>query len=135
MSNGYEELLKRALENLPVKKPDERFELPRANVMIAGRITTLKNFSDIVKTLRREPKHLAKYLFKELAAPGEIKNSELVLQGKFSSGIINSKIENYAEEYVYCHECGKPDTVIVKINRLDQIKCEACGARRPAKHI
>ena len=69
------------------------------------------------------------------ATPGEIKGNELVLQGKFSSFVINSKIANYAEEYLYCQECGKPDTVIVKQDRLEVIKCEACGARRPAKHI
>lgn len=131
----YEELLKRARQNLPVKKGGERFELPLAIVLVTGRLTIIKNFLDVAKTLRREPKHLAKYLFKELAVPGEIKGSELVLQGRFTATIVNSKIKNYSEEFVFCHECGKPDTVIVKVDRLEQIKCEACGARRPAKHL
>lgn len=131
----YKELLKKARANLPVKKGGARFEMPRASVLITGRLTTVKNFSDLVRMLRRDPKHMAKYLFKELAVPGEMKNSELVLQGKFSSSVINSKVENYAEEFVYCRECGKPDTALVKTDRIEQIKCEACGARRPARHI
>ncbi|MBI2578241.1 MAG: translation initiation factor IF-2 subunit beta [Candidatus Aenigmarchaeota archaeon] len=131
----YKELLKKARANLPVKKGDARFEMPRASVLITGRLTTVKNFSDLAKILRRDAKHVSKYLFKELAVPGDIKGGELVLQGKFSSSVINGKIENYAEEFVYCHECGKPDTVVVKTDRIEQIKCEACGARRPARHI
>ncbi|MBI4018369.1 MAG: translation initiation factor IF-2 subunit beta [Candidatus Aenigmarchaeota archaeon] len=131
----YRELLKKARANLPARKGDVRFEMPRASVYVTGRMTTVKNFAEIVKALRREPKHMAKYLFKELATPGEIKGGELVLQGIFSSFVINSKVENYAEEFVYCHECGKPDTSFVRTDRIEQIKCEACGARRPAPQV
>ena len=41
--------------------------------------------SEIVKAIRRDPQHLAKYLFKELAVPGSA-GQELVLQGKIDDG-------------------------------------------------
>ena len=33
--------------------------------------------------------------------------------------------------YVVCTECGRPDTKIVKEDRVMVLECEACGARRP----
>ena len=34
------------------------------------------------------------------------------------------------KEFVYCKECGKPDTKLIKDERKYYIKCEACGAKR-----
>jgi translation initiation factor 2 subunit 2 len=103
-------------------------------VQVIGRQTYVKNFNEIAKVLRRDSKHMAKFLFKELAAPGSLGN-ELILQGKFSSDIINKRVEDYVKEFVYCHECRKPDTNLVKSGRVVFLKCEACGARRSVKHV
>jgi len=131
----YEDMLKRAKKNLPEMKTGGRFELPRANVINIKRQTFVKNFADVAKTLRREPNHLAKFLFKELAIPGSIRGSELVLQGKVPSSIVNQRIKDYAEEYVICKECGKPDTSMTKEGGITTVRCEACGARRTFKGI
>ena len=36
----------------------------------------------------------------------------------------------YAEQYVMCAECGKPDTQIVTKDGANYLKCTACGAQR-----
>ena len=131
----YSELLKRAKSELPdLKKMEERFEIPRA-VVQTGKQTLIKNFSEIAKTLRRDPKYIAKFLFKELAVPGSIRNGELLLQGRIYPDLIDQRIEEYVKEFVFCHECGKADTVIEKSDRMLFIRCEACGARKTARHL
>ena len=133
---GYEELLKKAKENMPrLDEERGRFEIPEALVSTAGRQTMIKNFADIAKSLRREPKHIAKFLLNELAVPGSVGENGLMLQGKVSKEIISQKIISYAKEFVFCQECGKPDTAIIKSGRLLLIKCEACGARKPSRSI
>lgn len=126
----YEELLKRAKANLPEYNSSARFEIPKPVAHQSGRQTFIRNFLDIAKTLRREPKHIAKYLSKELATPGVLKGSELVLQAKISAYMIEQRINDYVKDFVLCHECGKPDTNIIEEKQFSFIKCEACGARR-----
>jgi translation initiation factor 2 subunit 2 len=131
----YKELLARAKKNMPHAEEKARFEMPSANVYVSKRQTTIKNFSDVAKSLRRDPKHLAKFLFKELAAPGNIVGDELVLQSKISPSIINQRIKDYTGEFVLCKECGKPDTSMIKKDYFVVIKCEACGAQRTLKNV
>lgn len=130
METDYEKLLKRAQANLPQRPQAGRFEVPAPVVQQSGKQTCVRNFAEIAGTLRREPKHIAKYLFKELAIPGALKGGELVLQAKAGYSMIDRRIKDYVKEYVLCHECGKPDTNIVEEGGIAFIKCEACGARR-----
>ena len=127
---NYEEMLKRAVKNLPTRT-ESRFEVPVASISVGKKQTSIKNFSDIVKVVRREPGDVAKYLFKELAVPGSVKGSELILQAKVPTALINQRIKEYVKDFVICKECGKPDTVLQKVNNYTFIKCEACGAKRP----
>ena len=126
----YMDLLEKAKKNLPEMSSNERFEIPHAVVNQIGKYTIIKNFSEIVKALRRDPIHIARFLFKELAIPGAIKSNELVLQGRVSSSLINQRIQEYVKGFVLCRECGKVDTIIKKSGRLYFIKCEVCGASR-----
>ncbi|HLD83957.1 MAG TPA: translation initiation factor IF-2 subunit beta [archaeon] len=130
----YSEMLKRAREKIPKAENKERFEIPVAEVA-TGKQTSIKNFTEIAKALRRDPKHLAKFLFKELAAPGSTRGTELLLQGKFYPGPIKQRIEEYAKEYVFCQECGKPDTNLGEEGKIVTIKCEACGARKTGRKL
>ena len=131
----YLKLLKRAKENMPeLKKEGERFEIPKADV-VTGKQTVIKNFLDISKTLRRDPKHIAKFLFKEMAVPGSINGNELVLQGRIVPSMINQRVVEYTKEFVFCNECGKADTMVQKTDRTLILKCEACGARRSLRVI
>lgn len=133
---NYENLLESALQKMPKKLQEkDRFQIPQAVTEIQGNKTLIRNFADISATLRRETVHLAKYLFKELATPGNIQGSALILQRKLTTNFIQEKIASYVKGFVYCKICGEPDTKFVKEGRITFIQCDACGARSPYKHI
>ena len=112
----------------------ERFEIPKAIGHMQGNRTIISNFLQIASYLRREVEHLLKYVLKELATPGEIKKSgALILGTKVPASRINEKIRQYANEFVLCLECGKPDTQIVREGELTYMKCTACGAKNFVK--
>jgi translation initiation factor 2 subunit 2 len=132
----YEQLLERALQQTPkIVKETSRFQVPKAEVTVAGSQTLLKNLRSIASTLNREPEHLARFLLKELAAAGAFKEGMLVLHGRFSQEAIQSRIEQYVKEFVICRECGKPDTRIEKVGKVPVLRCEACGARNPVRSV
>ena len=133
---SYEDMLKEAIEKIPPSvKKESRLEVPKPQVIYQGNRTFLLNFSDICDSLRRDPKHLAKFLFRELAKPGNIDGNRLVFQGKVERGLLEKKIENYIKEFVYCKECKRPDTQLIKEDRIIFMKCEACGAKQPVRKI
>lgn len=133
---NYEELLKRARSQLPEDVfKDVRFEIPPAESFVEGSRTIVKNFRDIAKIIDRDVQYFAKYVMRELGTAGDVEGSRLILQGKFGNYLIKSKIQDFVDEYVLCHECGKPDTKIVKEGRIHFLKCTACGAMKPIKLI
>ncbi len=127
-------MLKKGAENLP-KKTDfkERFEMPKVLGHIQGNRTVISNFVQIANAFGRPVEHMLKYILKELATPGELQNNLLILGTKIGSERINQKIQQYAEEFVICRECGKPDTKIEKEGEFTFIKCMVCGAKKPVK--
>ncbi len=131
---SYEEMLKRARQNIPEKAlKSERFEIPKAEGHIQGSKTIITNFKDIASQFRRAPEHLLKYLQRELATPALIEGPRLVLGRTLNSGLINSKIEQYAKDFVLCSQCNKPDTEIIKEDKVLVLKCTACGAKHPIR--
>ena len=135
MHMDYKKMLQDVRKNLPeVVFLKERFEIPKALGHVQGNRTIISNFLQIASTLRRDVNHFLKYVLKELATPGEIKKSgALILGTKISASRINEKIRQYANEFVLCFECGKPDTKIEKEDNLTYIKCTACGAKNIVK--
>ena len=131
----YKKILEDIRKNLPEAVfLKERFEIPKALGHIQGNRTIISNFLQIASTLRRDVVHLLKYVLKELATPGEIKKSgALILGTKVPASRINDKIRQYANDFVLCFECGKPDTQIVKEDGLTYMKCTACGAKNIVK--
>ncbi len=136
MDEDYEQLLDRALEQVPKAVFESaRFQIPEADAVTAGNRTVLRNFRTIATTLNRDPDHLAKYLLKELGAAGEVKGAQASFQGKFSKDTVNERIKRYAEEFVLCRECGKPDTKLERRERVYILRCEACGARTSVRGV
>ncbi len=132
--DNYEKLLDKAYENVKqIDKSSERFEIPKIKGYFSGKKTILTNISQIVSYLRRNPEHFQKFLLKELAIPGQKEGDNLVLNIRISSEKINSKIQQYAKEFVLCRECGKPDTEIIKEDRVSFLHCLACGAKHPVR--
>ncbi|MDD2439508.1 MAG: translation initiation factor IF-2 subunit beta [Methanosarcinaceae archaeon] len=130
----YEELLDRAIARLPdVETTDARFVIPEPKVFAEGKTTILDNFGNIANILNRDPDHIMKYLTRELGTAGKIDGSRAVFQGRFMRSQIANNIQAYVDEYVICSECGRPDTQIVKVDRVLILQCSACGAHRPVK--
>ena len=131
----YKEMLKKGREELPESvKQTERFEMPKVRGHIQGNKTVISNFQQIAQTLRREVSHLLKFVLKELATPGEIKKTGVLILGrKIGSATINEKIAKYAKEYVICPECNRPDTKLEKEDKIMFMRCMACGAKKPVK--
>ena len=131
----YKKMLEDARKSLPeVVFIKERFEIPKVLGHMQGNRTIVSNFLQIASALRRDVNHLLKYVLKELATPGEIKKSgALILGTKVSASRINEKIRQYANEFVLCLECGKPDTKIEREGELNYLKCTACGAKNFVK--
>jgi len=131
---NYEELLEEAYRK--IKKTDissNRFEIPKIEGHFEGRKTVLTNFSQIAAHLRRKPEHFQKFLLKELAASGQIESDRLVLNIKVPSAKINHKIEEYVNEFVLCRECKKPDTELIRKDRINFVHCLACGAKHSVR--
>jgi len=131
---NYESLLDTAYERMPKEtQSGERFKVPRVNGHIQGNRTVISNFYQIADALGRKPQHLLKYVLRELATPGELTKSALIIGTKISASRVNEKIERYAREFVMCSECKKPDTKLVKVDGVISMKCSACGARRAVR--
>jgi translation initiation factor 2 subunit 2 len=131
---SYEDMLNKAMEKLPKKmEKKDRFEIPEVICIAEGNKTLFKNFGDILSVLRRDAKHLSKYLLKELATPGTVQGGTLILQRRVSGNMIQDKITTYVKEFVYCKECGEPDTKIIREDRVSFLVCEACGCRYPLR--
>jgi translation initiation factor 2 subunit 2 len=131
---NYGKLLEKAKSSLPeIKESTERFEIPKVTGHIQGNKTIISNFADIVKTFNRDQSHLLKYLLKELASPGNLDGPRLILGRKISSSLINAKLEQYAQEFVLCRICKKPDTILKREERITVMKCTACGAKNPVR--
>ena len=133
---SYGDMLKEAEEKLPKEtKEKKRLEIPRPQVLIQGNQTFITNFDEIVTVMRRDPKHFSKFLFRELAKPGHIDGKRLVLQGKVYPKLVEKKLESYIKEFLYCKECNRPDTKLVKEGRITLMVCEACGAKQTVRNI
>ncbi len=128
----YDLLLERAFDNLPneIQKKSIRLKIPKPIVMTTGKKTTIKNFYSITSIINRDPKHVLKFLTKELASPGYLSDKTAIFQGNFSNDFIFEKINYYIKNFVICKECNKPDTELIKEKNNYVIKCEACGTKR-----
>ncbi len=132
--DSYEKLLDNAYGKVKqVSGNNDRFEIPPVEGHFEGRKTILSNFFQIATHLRRSPEHFQKFILKELAASGQKEGDRLVLNIKVPSAKINSKVEQYAKEFVLCKECGKPDTQLIKEDRITFLHCLACGAKHSVR--
>jgi len=80
--------------------------------------------------LHRQPKHLLDFLLAELGTSGSVDgNNQLIIKGRFQQKQIENVLRRYIKEYVTCHTCRSPDTILQKDTRLFFLQCETCGSR------
>lgn len=133
---NYKELLKRAQSQLPEEKGSgERFEVPRVRSFGVGMRTIIHNFKEIADALNRDPKHLMKFFTNEMATAGTLEETRATFQGKFPHNTLVRLMEIYAENFVRCPVCKRPDTKITKEKRISFLVCEACGAKSSVKSV
>ncbi len=136
MSFNYDDLLKRAREQMPdVQAKKERLEIPRIQIQTVGMRTTIANFKEIADALDRDPQHLLKFLTREMATAATFHDSRAIFQGKFRSDSFERLIQRYLDGYVVCPVCKRPDTKLVKEKRLAFLVCNACGAKSAIKQL
>uniref|UniRef100_G1RG84 Eukaryotic translation initiation factor 2 subunit 2 n=1 Tax=Nomascus leucogenys TaxID=61853 RepID=G1RG84_NOMLE len=132
-----DELLNRVFNIMREKNPDmvagekRKFVMkPPQVVRVGTKKTSFVNFTDICKLLHRQPKHLLAFLLAELGTSGSIDgNNQLVIKGRFQQKQIENVLRRYIKEYVTCHTCRSPDTILQKDTRLYFLQCETCHSR------
>jgi translation initiation factor 2 subunit 2 len=131
---GYEEQLDRALEETPdIQGSGPRFSLPDPEVRQEGNVTVYENFQATLDTLDRADTHVMKYLQNDLGTSANIdERGRLRLTGEFRQSRVREAMEEYADGYVRCAECGLPDTKLETESGAEIVRCEACGARSSA---
>jgi translation initiation factor 2 subunit 2 len=130
----YLELLDRAFQKIPEGFHDtERWKIPTIKLEFEGKNSIILNFKEIVDNIKRDEKHLFKYILQEVGTAGEIKGNKAILKGKQKQRTLDHLIETYCDYYVICKTCLKPDTMILKEGRSHMLVCQACGTRRPVK--
>ncbi|KAL9904983.1 eukaryotic translation initiation factor 2 subunit 2 [Glossina fuscipes] len=133
----YDELLKRVFEIILDKNPEmaggrkPKFVMRPPQVLRVGtKKTSFANFMDIARTLHRLPKHLLDFLLAELGTSGSMDgNQQLIIKGRFQPKQIENVLRRYIKEYVTCHTCRSPETILQKDTRLFFLQCESCGSR------
>jgi len=130
----YDEQLSRALDETPgIAAGGERFEVPDPVVRTEGNVTVYENFQETVDRLDRDESLVLRYLQTDLGTSAGIdERGRARLTGSFDAGRIGEAIEDFADAYVRCPECGLPDTRLVEQNGAEMIRCDACGALSPA---
>lgn len=133
----YDELLTRVFDIIREKNPDmvagekKKFVMRPPQVLKVGtRKSSFANFSDICRLLHRQPKHVLAFLLAELGTSGSVDgNNQLIIKGRYNQKQIENVLRRYIKEYVTCHTCRSPDTLLQKDTRIFFLQCETCGSR------
>ena len=127
---NYEELLQKARTELPLETSSgERFEIPKVKGHIQGNKTIISNLAQIASSLSRPLELLVKYLEKQLATKGLVEGNFVIFNSKIPASKINTRIEQFTDQFVICKQCGKPETKLSKDTGVFFISCQACGAK------
>lgn len=136
MLRPYIELLNRIKGQLRVDTSlvTRRLNVPEPDIVTTGNRTILRNFSEIARSLNRDPRHVLMKVAKELGTAMTLDpEGRAIIFGKKDMASIKNVINYYIKLYVLCPVCGSPDTKLVKERKITFIVCEACGARTPIK--
>jgi len=133
----YDELLNRVFDIMRLKNPEmvsgtkQKFVMrPPQVVRVGTKKSSFVNFMEICKLLHRHQKHLLDFLLSELGTSGSIDgNNQLIIKGRFQQKQIENVLRRYIKEYVTCHTCRSPNTLLQKDSRIFFLQCEACGSR------
>ena len=128
----YEKMLNSAFEKVKSCEFCDRFEIKKAEWHVQGKKTILNNFMNISNCLRKnDADNFAKFLSRELAELTEREGDRLIFNKVINSpSIIDEKIRKYADTFIVCSNCKKPDTNIIEENGKKFLRCMACGFKK-----
>jgi translation initiation factor 2 subunit 2 len=142
-SYEYGFLLTRFYDRLRTNNQDlvvrKRHVMKPPHVLKIGTSKTLwANFPEICELMKRKPDHVYAFFLAELGTTGSIDGSgRFVIKGKYIAKDIERLLRKYISEYVTCHMCKNPNTVISRdpVSRLYFVNCESCGCSRSVSQI
>lgn len=132
----YDALLDRLYSRLPQRKSSKAYDIPQLELEYIGDHVVIRNFGYVCERLRREPRIVARFLLKELGAPGSLseKNVLTIYRNIKAQSIIN-QYNRFLEMYVKCPTCKSYDTELIREGKIWYIRCLACGAVTSIKAV
>lgn len=121
----YDVLLKRLYMNHVPHKTKIVIRPPVVS-RLGSRKTGVLNFKYIYQTLRRDKRHMLKYVGCELGAKCSIDiDDNLIIVGRFSEAQVQSIIKQYIKIFVLCKSCKSVETLLLP----KKIYCDTCQAQ------
>jgi len=132
----YIEMLEKIKNLIPQEsEQEERFNPVEPRVSFEKRRSIIGNFREVAQSLQREPKFMASFFGKEIAAPAIYNDPRLIIQTKVNPRSLKEVWRKFLRKYVICPACGGPDSKLTKMKRILTIKCEVCGVNTPVEAI
>eukprot|EP00056_Hartaetosiga_gracilis_P017456 m.7312 g.7312 ORF g.7312 m.7312 type:complete len:312 (-) comp5718_c0_seq1:52-987(-) len=135
-SFSYEDLLDNVFEIIKDSRPKgndetEKIVIVPPNIARMGvKKTGFSNFVQVCKMLHRDRDHVLSFLHAELGTTSSMDQQEcLILKGRYQQRDIERVLRAYIKEYVTCHTCNSPKTLLTKQARLHFLQCETCKSR------
>ncbi len=133
---SYDELLDRLYSKLPMRKSSRAYDIPQLELEYIGEHVIIRNFGYVCERIRRDPRIVARFLLKELGAPGSVdeKNVLIIYKNIKAQSIVN-QYNRFLETYVKCPTCKSYDTELRREGKIWYIRCLACGAIASIKPV
>ncbi|BFU21247.1 translation initiation factor 2 beta subunit, putative [Entamoeba histolytica HM-1:IMSS-B] len=129
----YDELLDRIFAqcNISQNSSKQEIELPQIKVVREGSKRVIwENFTDICKRLHRSPEDIKVFVLEELMTIGSIDaKGGFTIKAKLQPHQLENILIKYVSQFVQCPECKSLDTELIKENRINFIKCNACSSK------
>lgn len=134
---SYDELLKNIYKVIDPEKEVEKNKVPAPNLLREGnRKTIITNFGVYCTAFKRPAVHLAEFFYAELSCVGSIdSNGRLSLKARINAENARGLLKKYISGYVKCSACKSSKTSMMRLNRLNTMICEECGAQRTVDEI
>ncbi len=124
---SYEEMLDQIYNKLEEKK--DNFKIQLDEIEIKDR-KFFPNAKEILKSLRRPPDHIIRFMSTEMKQSvtwkSSNKNEGLIFSNSSNKKYIESIIVKYLNKYVKCNMCNSTNTKYIYKNKKAGLKCRNC---------
>lgn len=140
---SYEFLCDRLYEQLYRDRP----ELRRAKVAkialpppqlerLGGKKTIWLNFQKTCDVLNRDIEHVKLFFLHELCTQGSLNGQKcLIIRGRYRQDAVINLLTKYINGFVKCKICDKPNTKLIREQRLTRLQCLDCQSIRTVETV